>query len=56
MEGQWSRKRSYVMEWKQYGEFTYLGDTVNVGGGYEAVVSVRTRCGCVKLRDCGKLW
>ena len=26
-------------------EFTYLGDMVSAGGGYEAVVTARTRCG-----------
>ena len=36
-------------------EFTYLGDSVSVGGGCEADVTVRTRCGWVKFRECGKL-
>ena len=31
-------------------EFTYLGDKVSAGGGCEAAVSARTRCGWVKLR------
>ena len=26
-------------------EFTYLGDRMSAGGGCEAVVTVRTRCG-----------
>ena len=26
-------------------EFTYLGDSVSAGGGYEAAVTARTRCG-----------
>ena len=26
-------------------EFTYLGDRVSVGGGCEAAVAARTRCG-----------
>ena len=30
-------------------EFTYAGDMVNAGGGCEAVVTARTRCGWVKL-------
>ena len=28
-------------------EFTYLGDRVSVGGGCEAAVTARTRCGWV---------
>ena len=28
-------------------EFTYLGDSVSVGGGCDAAVTVRTRCGWV---------
>ena len=35
-------------------DFTYLGDTVSAGGGCEAAVTARTRCGWVKLRECGK--
>ena len=34
-------------------EFTYFGDRVSPGGGYEAVVTARTRCGWVNLRECG---
>ena len=37
------------------GEFTYLGDRVSAGGGCEAAVTVRTRCGWVALRECGEL-
>ena len=36
-------------------EFTYLGDRVSAGGGCEAAVTARTRCGWVKFRECGKL-
>ena len=36
-------------------EFTYLGDRVSVGGGCEAAVTARTRCGWVKCRECGEL-
>ena len=36
-------------------EFTYLGDRVSTGGGYEAVVTARTRCGWVKCRECTEL-
>ena len=36
-------------------KFTYLGDRVSAGGGYEAAVTARTRCGWVKLRECGEL-
>ena len=37
------------------GEFTYLGDRVSAGGGCEAAVIVRTRCGWVKFMECGEL-
>ena len=30
-------------------EFTYLGDRVSAGGGCEAVVTERTRCGWVSI-------
>ena len=36
-------------------QFTYLGDRVSVGGGYEAAVTSRTRCVRVKSRECGEL-
>ena len=36
-------------------EFTYLGDRVSAGGVCEAAVTARTRCGWVKLRECGEL-
>ena len=36
-------------------EFTYLGDRVSSGGGCEAVVSARARCGWVKFKECGEL-
>ena len=36
-------------------EFTYLGDRVSEGGGCEAAVTARTRCGLVRHRDCGVL-
>ena len=32
-------------------ELTYLGDRVSAGGGCEAAVTERTRCGCVKFRE-----
>ena len=35
-------------------EFTYLGDRVIAGGGCEAAVTVRTRCGWVRSRECGE--
>ena len=37
------------------GGFTYLGDRVSAGGGCEAAVTSRTRCGWVKFRECGEL-
>ena len=36
-------------------KFTYLSDRVNAGGGCEAAVTARTRCGWVKFRECGEL-
>ena len=53
MERQWSRKKLYD-EVETVWEFTYLGDRVNAGGGCEAAVTDRTRCGWVKHRECGE--
>ena len=36
-------------------EYTYLGDRVSEGGGCEAAVTARTRCGWIMLRVFGKL-
>ena len=36
-------------------QFTYLGYWVSAAGGCEAAVTARTRCGWVKLRECGEL-
>ena len=36
-------------------EFTYLGDRVSAGGGCEAAVTARTRCGWVNFGECGEL-
>ena len=36
-------------------ELTFLHDRVSAGGGCEAVVTARTRCGWAKLRECGVL-
>ena len=36
-------------------EFTYLGDMVSAGGGCEAVVTAKTKCGWVMLRECSEL-
>ena len=36
-------------------DFTYLSDKVSVGGGCEATVSARTRCGRVKFGECCEL-
>ena len=41
---QWSRKRSYVMQWKQCGNSCFC-DRVSAVGGCEAGVTARTRCG-----------
>ena len=40
---------------KTASDFIYLGDRVSAGGGCEAAVNARTRCGWVKLRECGEL-
>ena len=37
------------------GELTCLGDRVSAVGGCEAVVTARTRCRWIKLRECGEL-
>ena len=42
-------------EVKTVSEFTCLGDRVSAGGGCEAAVSARTRCGWAKHRKCGEL-
>ena len=36
-------------------QFMYLGDRVSAGGGCEAAVTARTRCGWAKSRGCGEL-
>ena len=36
-------------------EFTYLGDRVSAGGGCEAAVTARTKCGWVMFRECDEL-
>ena len=36
-------------------KFIYLGDRASVGGGCEAAVTARTRCGWIKFRECGEL-
>ena len=43
-----------MTKWK-LSEFTYLGDRVRAGGGCEAAVTARTRCGWDKSRECGEL-
>ena len=35
-------------------EFTYLGDRVSAGGGCEAAVTARTRCGWIRFWECGE--
>ena len=37
------------------GGFKYLCDSVIAGGGYEAILTARTRCAWVKYRECGEL-
>ena len=36
-------------------EFIYLDDSVSAGGGCEAAVTARTRCGWLKFMECGEL-
>ena len=36
-------------------EFIYLDDRVSAGGGIEAAVTTRKRCGWVKIRQCSEL-
>ena len=36
-------------------EVTYLGDRVSAGGGCEAAVTARIRCGWAKPKECSKL-
>ena len=40
---------------KRVREITYLGDRVSAGGGCEAAVTARTRCGWAKFMECGEL-
>ena len=42
-------------EVKTVSEFTYLCDRISAGGGCDSAVTARTRCGWVKLRECGEL-
>ena len=42
-------------EVKTVKEFIYLGNRMSAGGGCEAAVIVRTRCGWVKFRECSEL-
>ena len=42
-------------EVKTVSEFTYIGDRVSPGGGCEAAVTARTRCGWVKFWECCEL-
>ena len=52
LERQWSREKSHRVETVQ--EFTYLGDNVSVSAGCEAAVTLRTKCGWAKCRECGE--
>ena len=36
-------------------EFSYLGDRLSTGGGCEAALTARTRCGWAKFKECGEL-
>ena len=54
LERQWSRKKT-CDEVETVQEFAYIGDRVSAGGGCEAAVTARTRCGWVKFRECSEL-
>ena len=41
------QKEKLCDEMEAVGEFAYLGDRVSAGGGCEAAVTPRTKCGCV---------
>ena len=41
-------------EVKTVREFICVSGGVSAGGGYEAVVTVRTRCGWMTFRECGE--
>ena len=48
---QWSRNRS-CDEVEIVKEFIYLSDRVSAGGGREAAVTARARCGWARPREC----
>ena len=39
------RKKMYIMQSDSLRDFAYLGDRVSTGGGCEAAMTARTRCG-----------
>ena len=49
------QKENLCDEVETASEFTYLADRVSTGGGCEAAVTARTRCGWLRLRECGEL-
>ena len=49
------REENLCTEVKNAREFVYLGGRVSAGGGCEASVTTRTRCGWVIFRECGEL-
>ena len=50
------KKESYEIRRKQEGNLHILVTWVSAGGGREAAVTVRTRYGWVKLRECVELF
>ena len=50
---EWEKKLCQEIETVM--EFAYLGDRLSAGGGCEADVAARTRCGLVKFGECGEL-
>ena len=51
----WRGRKKLCNEVEAVKESTYLGDRVSKGGGCEAAVTARTRCGLVKPKDCVEL-
>ena len=49
------KNRLFVILVETVREFTYIGVKVSAGGGCEAVVTARTRCGWVKFWVCSEL-
>ena len=49
------QEKNLFDEVETVGEFTCLGDRVSADGGCVTAVTVKTRCGLVRFRECGEL-